>query len=271
MLLVVILRFDFNSSVVVHSPALTGKKSNEIIQGGISSIRSAATSVAKKFDEIKHSMSNNNTPVKTGGGSNSSTLERDKNLNSSNDDLINDERILGRRRIASDQNLWGRISESRKSSYNNLTRLGEATSTNSLNSYPTTLPENLYSTDASESSSNSEFDIKIQITSCCQCHNCSVLIYDEEIMAGWSAEDSNLNTFCHACEKSTVPCLDIQIVVDASLKEQMTIGESLSVPYLNPLVLRKELENILAEEGDTSLKKSTFVDEHPIIYWNLVW
>lgn len=249
---------------------MTGKKSNEIIQGGISSIRSAATSITKKFDEIKHSMSNNNTPVKTGGGSNSSTLERDKHLHSSNDDLNNDDRMPGRRRVASDQNLWGRISESRKSSYNNLTRLGEATSTNSLNSYPT-LPENIYAPEGSDSASSLEFDIKIQITSCCQCHNCSVLLYDEEIMAGWSAEDSNLNTFCHACEKSTVPCLDIQIVVDGKLKEELKVADNLSVPYLNPLVLRKELENILAEEGDSSLRNSKFVDEHPIIYWNLVW
>lgn len=253
------------------SPSLTGKKSNEIIQGGISSIRSAATSVAKKFDEIKHSISNNNTPVKTGGGSNSSTLEREKNLHSSNDDLLNEEKIPGRRRVASDQNLWGRISESRKSSYNNLTRLGEATSTNSLNSYPTSLPENLYVNDGSENSNINDYDIKIQITSCCQCHNCSVLIYDEEVMAGWSAEDSNLNTYCHACEKSTVPCLDVQISVESQLKDQMKISDQLSVPYLNPLVLRKELENILAEEGDLSLRNSTFVDEHPIIYWNLVW
>lgn len=242
----------------------------------MSSIKSAATSVAKKFDEIKYSISHNNTPVKGGsaGGSNSSTLERDRQLHSSNDDLLNEDRMMppGRRRVASDQNLWGiRISESRKSSYNNLTRLGEAISTNSLNaSYPTTLPENVYE-NSNESSLITEFDVKVQITSCCQCHNCTVLMYDEEVMAGWSAEDSNLNTYCHACEKFTVPMLDIQIIVDDKLKDQMEMPESLSVPYLNPLVLRKELENILAEEGDMSLRKSSFIDEHPIIYWNLVW
>lgn len=242
----------------------------------MSSIKSAATSVAKKFDEIKYSISHNNTPVKGGsaGGSNSSTLERERQLHSSNDDLLNDDRMMppGRRRVASDQNLWGiRISESRKSSYNNLTRLGEAISTNSLNaSYPTTLPENVYE-NSNESCLNIEFDVKVQITSCCQCHNCTVLMYDEEVMAGWSAEDSNLNTYCHACEKFTVPVLDIQIIVDEKLKDQMNMPESLSVPYLNPLVLRKELENILAEEGDMSLRKSSFIDEHPIIYWNLIW
>lgn len=258
---------------LLHSPSLSGKK-NEILQGGLSSIKSAATSVAKKFDEIKYSISHNNTPVKGGsaGGSNSSTLERDRQLHSSNDDLLNEGLPPSRRRIASDQNLWGiRMSESRKSSYNNLTRLGEAVSTSSLNSpYPTTLPENVYE-NSNEQSLNIELDVKVQITSCCQCHNCSVLIYDEEVMAGWSAEDSNLNTFCHACEKFTVPVLDIQIIVDDTLKEQIVLPENLTVPYLNPLVLRKELENILAEEGDMSLRKSSFVDEHPIIYWNLVW
>lgn len=173
----------------------------------------------------------------------------------------------GRRRVASDFDLWGRINESRKSSYNNLTRLGEAASTNSLNSYPSTLPENLY---GNESNGTLDYDIKIQITSCSQCHNCHVLIYDEEIMSGWSAEDSNLNTFCHACEKSTVPCLDIQIIIDDRLKDQIKISDA-TVPYLNPLVLRKELENILVEEGDTALRRASFPEEHPIIYYNLLW
>lgn len=48
-------------------------------------------------------------------------------------------------------------------------------------------------------------------------------------------------------------------------------GDPILVPYLSPLVLRKELENVLDHEGDTSLVQPKFVDEHPIIYWNLVW
>lgn len=108
------------------------------------------------------------------------------------------------------------------------------------------------------------------MTSCSQCHNCSVLLYDEEIMSGWSAEDSNLNTTCHACNKLTVPFLSVQIIVDDSLKD-VKQSDSLSIPYLNPLVLRKELENILTEEGDAALIRTNFVEEHPIIYWNLLW
>ena len=32
------------------------------------------------------------------------------------------------------------------------------------------------------------------LCSCNQCKNCEKFIYDEEIMAGWSSDDSNLNT-----------------------------------------------------------------------------
>ena len=32
------------------------------------------------------------------------------------------------------------------------------------------------------------------ICSCNQCKNCERFIYDEEIMAGWTSDDSNLNT-----------------------------------------------------------------------------
>ena len=44
----------------------------------------------------------------------------------------------------------------------------------------------------------------------------------------------------------------------------------ISVPYLSPLVLRRELEGILEQEGDVCLSQASFVDQHPIIYWNMV-
>lgn len=101
-------------------------------------------------------------------------------------------------------------------------------------------------------------------------------------MAGWSAEDSNLNTTCNACSKVTVPFLNVQIISKDQNQDHREDKSSprtssknqqdmISVPYLNPLVLRKELENILSEEGDLALTKTKFVEEHPIIYWNLVW
>ena len=45
----------------------------------------------------------------------------------------------------------------------------------------------------------------------------------------------------------------------------------LQVPYLSPLVLRKELESILEREGDACLSDAECVNDHPIIYWNLIW
>ncbi|XP_055909333.1 DENN domain-containing protein Crag isoform X1 [Eupeodes corollae] len=239
------------------SPSLTGKKSNEIIQGSLSSIKYAANSVARKFDEIKEAISANSTPVKTVGGMNDSMADDDPDDPSSRT-----------RRISGDLDPWGRLSESRKSSYNNLVPLGENTPSYSSNVFPN-LPDNLYSAVADVVDSP-ECDILIQLTSCSQCHNCSVLLYDEEIMSGWTAEDSNLNTACHACNKLTVPFLSVQLIVGDSLKD-VKQSDSLSIPYLNPLVLRKELENILTEEGDSALLNSNFVEEHPIIYWNLIW
>ena len=46
--------------------------------------------------------------------------------------------------------------------------------------------------------------------------------------------------------------------------------ESIKLPYLSPLVLRKELELVLDREGDVALTNPEFVDNHAIIYWNLV-
>lgn len=84
-------------------------------------------------------------------------------------------------------------------------------------------------------------------------------------MANWFPEDSNLNTLCQACSKATVPLLTVTITNNDA------VSEPFSVPYLNPLVLRKELENVLTTEGDLSLGDTKFVEEHPIIYWNLIW
>ncbi|XP_036319544.1 DENN domain-containing protein Crag isoform X3 [Rhagoletis pomonella] len=253
---------NFGSSLKFNfGPSLTGKKSNEIIQGSLSSIKYAANSLTRKFDEIKGALSAQTTPVKTPGSvGNTETGDEDV--------ITHEDGMLKMRRVSSDLDPWGRLSESRKSSYNNLVPLGENTSALNLSAFPV-LPENLYSPIA-DLEERPECDVLIQITSCSQCHNCSVLLYDEDIMSGWSAEDSNLNTTCHACYKLTVPFLSVQIVVDDSLKA-LKQSDSLTIPYLNPLVLRKELENILTQEGDIALVKPSFVEEHPIIYWNLLW
>uniref|UniRef100_A0A665XF34 DENN/MADD domain containing 4C n=1 Tax=Echeneis naucrates TaxID=173247 RepID=A0A665XF34_ECHNA len=215
---------------------------------------------------------------------------------------------------------------------------------------------------------------QVLMSSCSQCRSCEALVYDEEIMAGWTADDSNLNTNCPFCRTAFLPVLHIEFhdlrtmtgfymnpsasgdsihsnsthftfssslfaVFVSSLipepvqsdplgllehhaagKQQKCSGTSLtrsnsvggplqsldysqrpghgvsttslpcslqevsdgigarrpnpkpvSVPYLSPLVLRKELETLLENEGDQVIYTHKFLSQHPIIFWNLVW
>ena len=45
----------------------------------------------------------------------------------------------------------------------------------------------------------------------------------------------------------------------------------LSVPYLSPIVLRKEVESLITQGKGQLLEKESLVTDKPIIYWNLVW
>ncbi|XP_018412367.1 PREDICTED: DENN domain-containing protein 4C [Nanorana parkeri] len=242
--------------------------------------------------------------------------------------------------------------------------------------------------------------IEVLMSSCSQCRACDALVYEEEIMAGWTADDSNLNTVCPFCKTTFLPFLyiefkdlrgsasfylkpgisgdslqssnhqsttetaqhkkesspstsDINYAAEsqpllateehtrkptvqghissyssdvhgadekpldnngaskrvASLTRSHSVGGPLqnidlsqrpshgvstvslpnslqevvdplekrhnpppvSVPYLSPLVLRKELESLLENDGDQVIHTSTFINQHPIIFWNLVW
>ncbi|XP_074809552.1 DENN domain-containing protein 4C [Natator depressus] len=241
--------------------------------------------------------------------------------------------------------------------------------------------------------------MEVLMSSCSQCRVCGALVYDEEIMAGWAADDSNLNTTCPFCKSTFLPLLNVEFkdlrgsasfflkqstsgdslhsgnipltmdpleqkpvsspaVADlisfsdhpkpnqtiaeetSSATEQSDVPEEqsegpralkksvinsskrgasltrshsvggplqnidlthrpshgistvslpnslqevvdplrkrpnplpLSVPYLSPLVLRKELESLLENEGEQVIHTSTFINQHPIIFWNLVW
>ncbi|CAH1134526.1 unnamed protein product [Ceutorhynchus assimilis] len=226
--------------------SLTGKKSNELIQGSLSTIKSAANTMVKKMEEIKEviSTSANSTPVKLA----ITTGDR-----MASGDALNE--IDGDSMQGSEDGERGRKVSAELGSYRG--------SCANLKDYDEPLPESLY---PSPEEGKGESELDITLTTCSQCHNCYGLLYDEDIMSNWSAEESNLNTLCQACGKPTVPLLTVTI----SGRDQSSC-DPFSVPYLNPLVLRKELENILTREGDLSISQSKFIDEHPIIYWNLIW
>ncbi|XP_053560137.1 DENN domain-containing protein 4B isoform X2 [Bombina bombina] len=163
---------------------------------------------------------------------------------------------------------------------------------------------------------------EVVLSSCSLCPACQSLVYDEDIMASWTSDDSNLKTVCPFCSQHFVPFLQIRITdlqmhrstyedsscqptdedpndcgpvlsdryqcllldevsskrshcngfYDLQLSSaQNRSSEMLTVEYLCPLVLRKELESLLENEGGEFLSQSEFVNNHPIIYWNLVW
>lgn len=56
-----------------------------------------------------------------------------------------------------------------------------------------------------------------------------------------------------------------------TLSQKWPNPKPVSVPYLSPLVLRKELESMLENEGDQVIHTHKFLSQHPIIFWNLVW
>uniref|UniRef100_A0A669C6U7 DENN/MADD domain containing 4A n=1 Tax=Oreochromis niloticus TaxID=8128 RepID=A0A669C6U7_ORENI len=170
---------------------------------------------------------------------------------------------------------------------------------------------------------------RVLMSSCSLCKTCDCLVYDEEIMAGWTANDSNLNSTCPFCGTAFLPFLNVEIkdlrphittlqnifyprgpfkqihslslirsskksnpvkeedtslppnpeekisTTDASSSSSSSSCSSASapvtVPYLSPLVLWKELESLLVNEGDQAISSPSVVDQHPIVFWNLVW
>uniref|UniRef100_A0A9J8AN52 DENN/MADD domain containing 4A n=1 Tax=Cyprinus carpio carpio TaxID=630221 RepID=A0A9J8AN52_CYPCA len=177
----------------------------------------------------------------------------------------------------------------------------------------------------------------VRMSSCSHCNTCESLVYDEEIMAGWTADDSNLNSTCPFCGSPFLPLLNVDIrdlgdqerspsedahscqtdttdelpqvhdatgnlssngkkdpvrtslhyissyfvcirslivsimICSAIYFNVSVLQEPVTVPYLSPLVLWKELESLLENEGDQAISSAAIVDHHPIVFWNLVW
>ncbi|XP_008410439.1 C-myc promoter-binding protein isoform X1 [Poecilia reticulata] len=178
------------------------------------------------------------------------------------------------------------------------------------------------SPDVSRFQPSPNYTIEVMMSSCSLCKTCDCLVYDEEIMAGWTADDSNLNSTCPFCGTAFLPFLNVEIKdlrpqhrpskwsnpvkeedtsaplsPEAKLSEaalpsaapaleqesswsvcrdgpalaQASSPDPVTVPYLSPLVLWKELESLLVNEGDQAISSPSVVDQHPIVFWNLVW
>lgn len=85
--------------------------------------------------------------------------------------------------------------------------------------------------------------IELVLSSASRCHHCAAILYDEEIMAGWQPEDSNLNTVCQYCDKATVPLLTAtildyrlsdRIISDKASLIKLSYIKNVSVSHIDP-------------------------------------
>ncbi len=296
------------SSYLSPNPT-TSKKTAEALSQGLASMKtaysSAATLVGKRVEEIRESVQPGTPPVVSPAGSYQylSTPDGHHGRRPDDDSLSNCSGAgESRRPSAIDQaaHLWG--AEGTVDSWSSLTgalwdqfwgterpgsnkpvpMLKATDITEQFESLYAKMPKRLPGPEA----------MQVQMTSCSRCLYCHAILYDEEIMAGWTAEDSNLNTKCIFCQKLMVPFLTIRAIdfrnrpcptaaeganseedkeSNSSSNVHPTISEHITVPYLSPLVLRKELESVLSSEGDRCLLDPGCVSTHPIIFWNLIW
>lgn len=82
------------------------------------------------------------------------------------------------------------VDGSRKGSSANL----QANSSEEHNIPEEVITENLYGKNAGLRTTEGPVAITVVMTTSCKCNNCNSVLHDEEIIAGWTPEDSNLNT-----------------------------------------------------------------------------
>lgn len=72
------------------------------------------------------------------------------------------------------------------------------------------------------------------MSSCSLCRGCDSLVYDEEIMAGWTSDDSNLNSSCPFCSVSFVPFLNAEICDLGPVSRWVRAGRKSGKAVLQP-------------------------------------
>uniref|UniRef100_A0A0R3TRQ9 UDENN domain-containing protein n=1 Tax=Rodentolepis nana TaxID=102285 RepID=A0A0R3TRQ9_RODNA len=125
-------------------------------------------------------------------------------------------------------------------------------------------------------------ELRVICTTCTPCEGCGRLLYDEEVMADWVAAGVDAFT-CAACQKSAiVPRLTVRTV---AILEPISDSASpmshglieISVPFLSPLVLRRQLEAILGRNADgmgaQAFSSSQLLSHRRgrVLLWNLVY
>uniref|UniRef100_A0A915ES78 Uncharacterized protein n=1 Tax=Ditylenchus dipsaci TaxID=166011 RepID=A0A915ES78_9BILA len=136
--------------------------------------------------------------------------------------------------------------------------------------------------------------LDVTLCSCSACAGCNCLIYDEELMAGWRVDDLNNDSVCPYCSHPFVPSLKVSIQnrrrqkISSSWYAPLSISisgeendavnllfqnkqdDEFSVPFVSPLVLRRQLESMLLSDplvlSEVSMRLIS-----PDVFWNLLY
>ncbi|VDK36458.1 unnamed protein product [Taenia asiatica] len=102
-------------------------------------------------------------------------------------------------------------------------------------------------------------ELRVILTTCTPCGSCSRLFYDEEMMAMWVAagDPPYAGLSCSSCRHSLVPRLTVRTIAILEPPPPTTTAATplshglieQSVPFLSPLVLRRQLEAVVDSGG----------------------
>jgi len=104
-------------------------------------------------------------------------------------------------------------------------------------------------------------------------HQCNGLSEDSSSETSSYSENSRTTTVTFHRSRTSSSPLSRPTDRLRPLPQGSSVGGApqVTVAYLSPLVLRKELESLLENEGEAVLAQPQFLDSHSIIFWNLVW
>ena len=203
--------FKKNAYLSASASAWMSPNSKESLNKGISSLRSAYSSaagtVSKKMSEFREQQ---NTPSKNSLSSSNPNLLNNKDEDTLSNSSMNDRRPS---EYPVDQpDSWSNFTGQIWEQFWSYSYKEQPSNFISANMNPKTfaeLFEELY--EKMPDGIVRAAAMELIMTSCSLCKNCGAILYDEEIIAGWTAEDSNLNTKCQFCNKMVVPHLTIKI------------------------------------------------------------
>jgi len=109
---------------------------------------------------------------------------------------------------------------------------------------------------------NSLLNRYININTTESCPECNESMTAEDIISGWKKSYNEYTTRCQICGKNFVASFKVVEQLENSKTES-------PIHFLSPLIVKKEVENLLRIKGPQIFSSESFEKDHKIIFWNL--